>query len=95
VLDGSDPTLLIGGRAAAPGGHLPAMAVSAYAKGEDRTQAMAAGYEQFLAKPVEPVNLVRAVAILAGLGRPSAPDQSRTPPARRRGRGAASTPDTK
>jgi CheY-like chemotaxis protein len=45
---------------------MPALALSAYARPEDRARALAAGFDLHLAKPVEPAELVRAVAHLAG-----------------------------
>ena len=41
---------------------LPALALTAYARAEDREQALAEGFDRYLAKPVEPSELVRAVA---------------------------------
>lgn len=40
---------------------VPAIALTAYASDEDRRQALAAGYQRHLAKPVDPDDLVRAV----------------------------------
>lgn len=48
------------------GGRTPALALTAYARLEDRTQALLAGYQKHLAKPCEPHDLVRAIAELAG-----------------------------
>jgi len=45
---------------------LPAVALTAYAKGDDRDAAVAAGYQLHLAKPVEPSEFAAAVARLAG-----------------------------
>jgi PAS domain S-box-containing protein len=45
-------------------GHIPAIALTAYARREDRQRALGAGYDLHLAKPVEPNDLVRAVANL-------------------------------
>ena len=53
-------------RATSGAAHVPAMALTAYARPEDRDRALAAGFELHLAKPVEPAVLVRAVARLAG-----------------------------
>jgi signal transduction histidine kinase/ActR/RegA family two-component response regulator len=44
---------------------LPAIAVTAYASASDHQRALAAGFDGHLAKPVEPTELVRAVAQLA------------------------------
>ncbi len=45
---------------------IPAIALTAFARSEDRTRAMQAGYQVHLAKPVEPQELIAAVANLAG-----------------------------
>ena len=47
------------------GGRIPAMALTAYARVEDRVQAISAGFQTHAPKPVEPMNLVSAVATLA------------------------------
>jgi PAS domain S-box-containing protein len=47
------------------GSRVPAVAVTAYARPEDRDRAIAAGYELHLAKPVHAAELVQAVAQLA------------------------------
>jgi PAS domain S-box-containing protein len=51
---------------AAEGGRLPAVALTAYARPEDRDRTLAAGFDLHLAKPVEPSDFVRAVGHLAG-----------------------------
>jgi signal transduction histidine kinase/ActR/RegA family two-component response regulator len=48
------------------GGHVPAAALTAYTQAEDRSQALSAGYQIWLSKPVEPSELTAAVARLAG-----------------------------
>lgn len=48
------------------GGRTPAMALTAFARTEDRTRAMIAGYQIHIAKPIEPQELLAAVASLAG-----------------------------
>jgi PAS domain S-box-containing protein len=52
------------------GGHLPAVALTAYVGAEDRGRALRAGFNSHLAKPVEPSELVLAVAALATNGGP-------------------------
>ncbi|MBE9054129.1 response regulator [Nostocales cyanobacterium LEGE 11386] len=46
--------------------HTPAIALTAYAAEEYRQQALALGFQQYLAKPVEPDELVTAVANIVG-----------------------------
>jgi signal transduction histidine kinase/ActR/RegA family two-component response regulator len=48
------------------GGDTPAVALTAYARSEDRTIAMLAGFQTHLPKPVEPAELLAVVANLAG-----------------------------
>jgi PAS domain S-box-containing protein len=45
---------------------IPALALTAYAKAEDRVRALADGYQVHLAKPVEPAEFVLVVAKLVG-----------------------------
>jgi CheY-like chemotaxis protein len=47
------------------GGKIPAIALTAYAGDYDQKQALAAGFQQHIAKPVEPEELVKAIAALA------------------------------
>lgn len=47
------------------GGLIPALAVTGYARAEDRNAALGAGFQMHCAKPFEPVDLVTAVATLA------------------------------
>jgi two-component system CheB/CheR fusion protein len=48
------------------GGNIPAAALTALARHEDRTEAIAAGFQKHLTKPIEPLQLAFAVATLAG-----------------------------
>jgi PAS domain S-box-containing protein len=48
------------------GGVLPAVALSAYARSEDRTKAIRSGFQIHLAKPVEPTELLAVISSLAG-----------------------------
>jgi CheY-like chemotaxis protein len=48
------------------GGLIPAVAVTAYAREEDVKQAIAAGFQRHIPKPVESSQLVAVVAHLAG-----------------------------
>lgn len=47
------------------GGAIPAIALTAYARTEDRLSALRAGYEMHLPKPVEPAELIAVVASVA------------------------------
>ncbi|HEY9872100.1 MAG TPA: response regulator [Candidatus Obscuribacterales bacterium] len=47
------------------GGNVPAIALTAYAMGEERTRAIQAGFQMHLAKPVEPSELIAGIAKLA------------------------------
>ena len=47
------------------GGETPAIALTAYARAEDREQAAQAGFEVHIAKPVDPLELVSTVARVA------------------------------
>jgi PAS domain S-box-containing protein len=55
------------------GGTVPALALTAYARPEDRVRALTAGFQQFVAKPVKPDELAAVVAELTG--RPDAPSR--------------------
>jgi CheY-like chemotaxis protein len=48
------------------GGNVPAVALTAYARSEDRMRALSAGYQMHLAKPFEPAELSVVIASLAG-----------------------------
>ena len=47
------------------GGNSPAIALTAFARSEDRQRAMLAGFDMHIAKPVEPAELIAVVARLA------------------------------
>jgi len=52
------------------GGNTPAVALTGYARSEDRTRALANGFQMQIPKPVEADELIMVVASLAGrLGR--------------------------
>jgi CheY-like chemotaxis protein len=50
----------------ARGGRMPAIALTAFARSEDRTRALRAGFMVHVPKPVEPAELVATVASVAG-----------------------------
>ncbi len=56
------------------GGRVPAAALTAYAREEDRQRVLEAGFQMHVAKPVEPAELITMVASLAGrTGQPCPP----------------------
>jgi PAS domain S-box-containing protein len=60
---------------AGSGGGIPAIALTAYARAEDRARAFRVGYQAHLAKPIEPDDLIAAIAGIAQLsGRNEAAD---------------------
>jgi CheY-like chemotaxis protein/anti-sigma regulatory factor (Ser/Thr protein kinase) len=64
--DGSGYELLEGVRAVEHGSRLPAVALTAYARPEDRDRAIRAGFQLHVSKPIDPAALVRAVALVCG-----------------------------
>jgi PAS domain S-box-containing protein len=54
---------------ATPAAKIPAAALTAFTRNEERRQAMVAGFQLHISKPVEPVELTAAVACLARIGR--------------------------
>ena len=48
------------------GGRIPAVALTAYARSEDRRAALLSGFQSHVAKPVEPAELIVVIANLAG-----------------------------
>jgi CheY-like chemotaxis protein len=63
--DGYDFIRRVRALAADEGGRTPAAALTAFARAEDRTRALRAGYQTHVAKPVEPTELTAVVASLA------------------------------
>jgi PAS domain S-box-containing protein len=56
---------------------IPAVAVSAYARSEDRTRALSAGFQMYLSKPVEPSELA---AVVMSVARRPVPAAREAPP---------------
>src|SRR5438093_10989971 len=54
------------------GWSIPALAVTAYARAEDRTRALSSGFQMHVAKPLEPADLVAAITRLLGTDRGAA-----------------------
>jgi CheY-like chemotaxis protein len=48
------------------GGNVPAVALTAYARTQDRVRAIRSGFQMHIAKPVEPSELIAVVVNLAG-----------------------------
>jgi CheY-like chemotaxis protein/nitrogen-specific signal transduction histidine kinase len=69
-MPGHDGYELITRMRAMPGsaGRIPAVALTALARDEDRKRALLAGYQVHISKPVDPVELVMVIASLAGRG---------------------------
>jgi signal transduction histidine kinase/ActR/RegA family two-component response regulator len=65
-IDGYEMIRLIRSLPEAQGGKTPAVALTAFARSEDRRRAMMAGFQIHVAKPAEPAELVATVASLAG-----------------------------
>jgi PAS domain S-box-containing protein len=66
VTDGYELLKKIRALGEAGGGRLPAIALTAFARSEDRTRALRAGFLVHVSKPVEPAELVATVAAVAG-----------------------------
>ena len=47
-----------------PGGDMPAVALTAFVRPEDRDEALAAGYDAHVGKPIEPERLLRIVTMV-------------------------------
>jgi CheY-like chemotaxis protein len=54
------------------GGQVPAIALTAFARSEDRLRALEAGFSAHISKPVEPSELIATVASVVGPGAPLA-----------------------
>jgi CheY-like chemotaxis protein len=65
-IDGFELMRRIRRRAASAGGAIPAIALTAFTRQDDRNKAMQAGFNDYLAKPVEPGSLVAQIAQAVG-----------------------------
>ena len=65
-IDGLEMLRRVRGLPTLAGGATPAIALTAFAAESDRGKALAVGFNEYLAKPAEPQDLVMAVARVAG-----------------------------
>jgi signal transduction histidine kinase/CheY-like chemotaxis protein len=65
-IDGFELMRRIRRRSAGAGGAIPAIALTAFTRQDDRNKAMQAGFNDYLAKPVEPGSLVAHIAQAVG-----------------------------
>jgi signal transduction histidine kinase/ActR/RegA family two-component response regulator len=66
IVDGYELLKRVRALGPALGGNLPAVALTAFARSEDRTRALRAGFLVHVSKPVEPAELVATVASVSG-----------------------------
>jgi CheY-like chemotaxis protein len=64
--DGLSVIRKIRSRSASEGGRIPAVALTAFERAEDRARVLRAGFQSHLAKPAEPIELLAVVAALVG-----------------------------
>ena len=64
-MDGFDLIARIRARPAGKGGRVPAAALTAYARSDERTRVLQSGFDLHLAKPIDPVSLIVALAALS------------------------------
>jgi CheY-like chemotaxis protein len=65
-IDGFELIRRIRRRSAGAGGAIPAIALTAFTRQDDRNKALQAGFNDYLAKPVEPGSLVAHIAQAVG-----------------------------
>ena len=66
-IDGYELMKRIRSRNTASGGDIPGIALTAFAQARDRQRALLAGFQQHIAKPVDPHELIASIASLVGL----------------------------
>jgi PAS domain S-box-containing protein len=79
AMDGYEFMRQLRSRSSAEGSSIPAIALTAFARSEDRTRSLLAGYQLHVAKPVEPAELVASVATLAGVAKPGTDREQQDP----------------
>jgi len=78
--DGFDLISMIRAMEPERGGNIPAIALTAYARSEDRARVLAAGFQHHVPKPVGPATLAIAVANVARPKRKSQPSRMKAVP---------------
>ena len=68
-VDGYEFVRALRARAREKGGVVPALALSAFARIEDRRRALETGFQGYVAKPVDPADLVKAIHAVTGESR--------------------------
>ncbi len=64
--DGLSLVRRVRARAVARGGGIPAVAITAFARAEDRAQALLSGFDGYVTKPIDPALLISTIAKLTG-----------------------------
>jgi CheY-like chemotaxis protein len=75
-MDGCNFIAAVRERSNEEGGSVPALAVSAHASGDNRGRALRAGFDRFLAKPMDPAKLIETTVDLVAKGGGAAPRSS-------------------
>jgi len=65
-MDGLEATRQIRNREAEAGGHLPIVAMTAYAMAGDREVCLEAGMDHYISKPLQPEELFRIIGVITG-----------------------------
>ena len=63
--DGYELIRKVRARSADKGGQIPAVALTAFARTQDRLRVLSSGYQMHVPKPIEPIELVTVVASIA------------------------------
>jgi two-component system sensor histidine kinase/response regulator len=84
-MDGFEATAIIRKQEALRGGHVPILAMTAHAMQGDREKCLAAGMDSYVSKPIQPLELFRAIGDLLSsapsnlTGEPTRPDPGSGP----------------